>query len=523
MQPDTVSPVTHLYGEDQLLFAEVHALCERNELMLIDYNPDAVRIAAAQQPRRDVVSAIRFLAGKRVEIELWHSEKLAYCRQNTPLPEPVLFPGVSPVPGSPANRHRSQPASVVPLSSTAGSPSAEPASRPDADYYPAEQQSAAVRFVNQLVTHAIAKRASDIHIEPIQQGYRIRARIDGQLHTLNSPPPEISSEISIRLKIIAGLDIAEKRLPQDGQFEWLERDIRYAVRIATLPTIYGEKIVLRLLSTSQNLALEKSGLTTAQLTTLHTQLNGSQGIILLTGPTGSGKTATLYGCLQYLNQNNRNICSVEDPVEIPLRGITQTQINPKIELGFATILRALLRQDPDVIMVGEIRDKATAEMAIKAAHTGHLVLSTLHTNSPEDTFSRLQQLGVDDYFIRTCIKLVIAQRLVRILCPHCKTPASKPVPVTLHNGKIRNITVWQANGCTECFSGFYGRTACFAFLTPEDCPPARGATLYAREPECTEKISSAPGTIPDTLFDAGIKLAEAGVTTLSEIHYMQDI
>ncbi|MEY0266817.1 ATPase, T2SS/T4P/T4SS family [Morganella morganii] len=499
MQTGTLSPVTRTGGEEQLLLAEVHALCERNELMLIDCNPDAVRVAAAQQPRRDVVSAIRFLAGKRVDIELWHSEKLAYCRRNTSLPEPVLFPGVTPE-------------TDVPVSADTGSPpppALPPADNhrqpPDTDTWPAEQQSAAVSFVNRMIAGAVAKRASDIHIEPAQQGYRIRVRIDGQLHTLNSPPPEISGEIIIRIKIIAGLDIAEKRLPQDGQFEWLENNTRYAIRVATLPTIYGEKVVLRLLSTTQNLALEKSGLTPLQLKTLHTGLNSATGIILLTGPTGSGKTATLYGCLQYLNQNNRNICSVEDPVEIPLRGITQTQINPKIELGFAAILRALLRQDPDVIMVGEIRDKATAEMAVKAAHTGHLVLSTLHTNSAEDTFSRLRQLGIDEYFIKTCIKLIIAQRLVRMLCPHCKTQKQETESVILGSGKTHQFTPWQANGCEHCFSGYYGRTACFAFLTPQKAQ------------------SSAAGVLPGSLFDAGVALAESGVTTLSEIYHMQDI
>lgn len=507
MQTGTLSPVTRTGGEEQLLLAEVHALCERNELMLIDCNPDAVRVAAAQQPRRDVVSAIRFLAGKRVDIELWHREKLAYCRRNTPLPEPVLFPGVTPETDTPisADTGSSYTAAGSPLPPPVLPPEHDPRQSPDTDTWPAEQQSAAVRFVNQLIAAAIAKRASDIHIEPAQQGYRIRARIDGQLHTLNSPPPEISGEIIIRIKIIAGLDIAEKRLPQDGQFEWLENNTRYAVRVATLPTIYGEKVVLRLLSTTQNLALEKSGMTSLQLKALHAGLSSATGIILLTGPTGSGKTATLYGCLQYLNQNNRNICSVEDPVEIPLRGITQTQINPKIELGFAAILRALLRQDPDVIMVGEIRDKATAEMAVKAAHTGHLVLSTLHTNSAEDTFSRLRQLGIDEYFMKTCIKLIIAQRLVRMLCPHCKTQKQETENVILSNGKTHQFTPWQANGCEHCFSGYYGRTACFAFLTPQST------------------LSPGAGELPGSLFDAGVILAESGVTTLSEIYHMQDI
>lgn len=507
MQTAAPAPVTRTGGEEQLLLAEVHALCERNELMLIDYNPDAVRVAAAQQPRRDIVSAIRFLAGKRVDIELWHSEKLAYCRRNTPLPEPVLFPGVTPETNTPvsADTGNNCTGTGSPLPPPAPPPAQDPRRAPETDTWPAEQQSAAVRFVNQLIAGAIAKRASDIHIEPAQQGYRIRARIDGQLHTLNSPPPEISSEIIIRIKIISGLDIAEKRLPQDGQFEWLENNTRYAVRVATLPTIYGEKVVLRLLSTTQNLALEKSGLTARQLETLHTGLGSATGIILLTGPTGSGKTATLYGCLQYLNQNNRNICSVEDPVEIPLRGITQTQINPKIELGFAAILRALLRQDPDVIMVGEIRDKPTAEMAIKAAHTGHLVLSTLHTNSAEDTYSRLRQLGIDEYFMKTCIKLIIAQRLVRLLCPRCKTQKQKTETVILSSGKTHQFTPWQANGCDHCFSGYYGRTACFAFLTPQ------------------HTMSSSAGELPGSLFDAGIALAESGVTTLNEIYHMQDI
>ncbi|MER1933850.1 ATPase, T2SS/T4P/T4SS family, partial [Proteus mirabilis] len=239
----------------------------------------------------------------------------------------------------------------------------------------------ATEFIEQLLRHSLAQRVSDLHLEPQQNSLRIRARIDNHLVLFSPPDNQLANEILTRLKILANINIAEKRLPQDGQFNWSYQKNNYSIRVATLPTLYGEKIVLRLMNNLQQPQLAQLGFQTIHLTLLKKYLTQPQGMILVTGPTGSGKTLTLYSCLQYLNKDNRNINSIEDPIELPLHGINQTQITEKAGITFATILRALLRQDPDVIMIGEIRDQQTAEIAIKAAQTGHLVLSTLHTNS----------------------------------------------------------------------------------------------------------------------------------------------
>lgn len=308
-----------------------------------------------------------------------------------------------------------------------------------------------VAFVQSIFRQALAHGASDLHFEPYADQYRIRYRKDGILYELTTPPLAIASRIAARLKILADLDIAERRLPQDGRFSFVDKQNRSIdCRLSTCPTVHGEKIAIRLLNThTQALDLSQLGLTTQQQGCLQQALAKPQGLILVTGPTGSGKTITLYAALQHMNSAAKNISTIEDPVEIQQTGINQIQINPKIDLNFSIALRALLRQDPDVIMVGEIRDVETADIAMRSAQTGHLVLSTLHTKNSVETIVRLQQLGAAPYLIATSVTLIVAQRLARKLCAYCKKPAA---------------IGYQAVGCHRCDQGFSGRIGIFEVL-----------------------------------------------------------
>lgn len=297
-------------------------------------------------------------------------------------------------------------------------------------------------FVKKLLNDAILQNASDIHIEPFSDSCRIRFRRDGLLKEVATTPPHFAARLVVRLKILADLNIAERRLPQDGRLTSEHDDLD--IRINTCPTIFGEKIVLRLLNASKiKLEIDILGFNDEQKELFFKKLSQPQGLILVTGPTGSGKTITLYSALHHLNKMEKNISSVEDPVEMEFAGINQININPRIGLDFAKGLRALLRQDPDIIMIGEIRDKETAEIAVQAAETGHLVLSTLHTNNAIESIARLQSMGIDEHHFTSAVSLVIAQRLVRKLCVHCK----------------------NKNECEYCYHGYHGRTGIFECLT----------------------------------------------------------
>ncbi|KFA59308.1 hypothetical protein A9G34_00415 [Gilliamella sp. Choc4-2] len=361
------------------------------------------------------------------------------------------------------------------------------------------QEEQLIESIDKLLLEALSKRASDIHFEPYQNSYRIRMRIDGVLQEMLSPPLFLAKQIVARLKIMAKLDIAEQRLPQDGQ---LVID-NYAMRIATLPVMNGEKVVLRVMDNHETqLSLYDLGLTEQNLSIFQQILAQPQGLVLVTGPTGSGKTITLYSGLKMLNQSYRNICSVEDPIEIPLEGINQTAVNMKSGLSFSVILRALLRQDPDVMMIGEIRDRETAEIAIQAAQTGHLVLSTLHTNSSIEGVTRLNQMGIENYLLSSCLKLVIAQRLVRKLCPYCKLAASELIMFGQEPSPH-----FIATGCSHCIGGYLGRIGIYEFL------------LVTREiqNQILNKQAISPSNMI-TLKEAGQKLVIEGVTSLAELH-----
>ena len=335
-----------------------------------------------------------------------------------------------------------------------------------------------VRFVNKMLLDAIKIGASDIHFEPYEQSYRVRFRTDGILHEASTPPTNLGTRLAARLKVMSELDISERRLPQDGRIKMkLSKTRAIDFRVNTLPTLWGEKIVLRILDpSSAKMGIDALGFEEDQKELLMEALFRPQGMILVTGPTGSGKTVTLYTGLNILNTEERNISTAEDPVEINLDGINQVHVNYRVGLDFAKALRAFLRQDPDVVMVGEIRDLETAEIAIKAAQTGHMVLSTLHTNSAAETLTRLRNMGVPAFNLATSVDLIIAQRLARRLCSHCKSVIDVPEETLLAEGFTEDeidtgFDVFEAksDGCDKCNNGYKGRVGIYEVvkITPE--------------------------------------------------------
>ncbi len=331
-----------------------------------------------------------------------------------------------------------------------------------------------VRFVNKMFLDAIRSGASDLHFEPYEKRYRVRYRTDGVLHEVSSPPINLSGKIAARIKVMSRMDISERRLPQDGRIKMkISKTKSIDFRVNTLPTIWGEKIVLRILdSASAQMGIDHLGYEPEQKDLYMEALEQPQGMILVTGPTGSGKTVSLYTGLNILNTEDRNISTAEDPVEINLEGINQVNVNAKVGLDFGQALRAFLRQDPDIIMVGEIRDLDTASIAIKAAQTGHLVLSTLHTNSAPETLTRLANMGVPSFSIATSVSLIIAQRLGRRLCGKCKKPADIPKATLLEAGfteaMLEDAVINRAVGCDACSGGYKGRVGIYEVMKITD-------------------------------------------------------
>ncbi|QDY40995.1 type II secretion system protein GspE [Candidatus Pantoea soli] len=446
----------------------LQALCARYQAVILQHDATRLRVAVAETPDAHLLEALQFASQCAVDIECWPAARL----------EQLLH----------------QPETVSSVREQLSSESA-------------------IHAVDQILKQAIQRRASDVHFEPQRQGLRVRLRIDGVLHKLPQPPEAQPAAVLARLKILGGLDIAERRLPQDGQFT-LEIDGKPAAfRLSTLPVSQGEKAVVRLLqSESSAIALDKLGMPLAQLRLLKQALAKPQGLILVTGPTGSGKTFTLYSALSALNVPEKNVCSVEDPVEIPLDGISQTQIQPRRGLDFNRVLRALLRQDPDVIMIGEIRDAETASIAVQAAQTGHLVLSTLHTNSTAETLTRLRQMDIPGYLLGPALQLVIAQRLVRRLCMHCRQPAQviAHLPAQLWPGTLQT---WRAPGCDHCFSGYYGRLALFEILPVTS--RLQNAISAGMPLEHLLTLADEQGL--KTLLSAGLEAVSRGDTSFEEM------
>lgn len=376
-----------------------------------------------------------------------------------------------------------------------------------------------VKFVNKVLLDAMRRGASDIHFEPFEHSYRIRCRIDGILHEVTRPPLSLRGRLAARLKVMAKMNISERRIPQDGAIKLrISKTRTIDFRVNTLPTLWGEKIVLRILdANSTKLGIEQLGFEPEQQKLYEEALSHPQGMILVTGPTGSGKTVTLYTGLHILNTPERNISSAEDPVEINMEGVNQVNVNTKVGLDFATALRAFLRQDPDVVMVGEIRDLETAEVSVKAAQTGHLVLSTLHTNSASATLNRLMNMGIPPYNLAASVQLIIAQRLARKLCPRCKAPTQTAKDVLETLGftaeELTKHQIFQPVGCSHCTQGYKGRVGIYEVvkITPEL------ADLILHGASALEISRKARELGFDDLRMAGRKKVLAGLTSVEEL------
>ncbi|MCH4563660.1 type IV-A pilus assembly ATPase PilB [Halomonas sp. EGI 63088] len=377
-----------------------------------------------------------------------------------------------------------------------------------------------IKFVNKILLDAIRRGASDIHFEPYETSYRVRFRIDGILHDVAHPPFAMRTRIAARLKVMSRLDISERRLPQDGAIKLkLSKSRSIDFRVNSLPTVYGEKVVLRILDpASAQMGIEQLGFTPAQRAMYEAVLDQPQGMILVTGPTGSGKTVTLYTGINLLNAVERNICTAEDPVEIKVPGVNQVNVLPKIGLDFASALRAFLRQDPDVVMVGEIRDLETAEIAVKASQTGHLVLSTVHTNSAAETLSRLANMGVAPFNIASSVSLIIAQRLARKLCSRCKQPADIPREVLLQQGysaeEVDGATFYAPVGCKHCTQGFKGRVGIYEVVPISDAM----SQLIMRQGNSMDFDTLAREEGHPDLRRSGLLKVMQGLTSLAEVN-----
>ena len=376
-----------------------------------------------------------------------------------------------------------------------------------------------IRLVNLIITRAIETRASDIHFEPFEDLFRVRYRIDGVLHDVESMPKKLQAAMISRVKIMAKLNIAERRLPQDGRIMLRVKGKEIDFRVSTVPTIHGESIVLRILDKS-NIVLDvkKLGFPGDTLEEFQELIKRPHGIILVTGPTGSGKTTTLYCALEKINSPEKKIITVEDPVEYQLKGINQIQVKPSIGLTFANALRSIVRQDPDVILIGEIRDAETAEIAIQSALTGHLVLSTLHTNDAPSAITRLIDMGMEDYLLSSTIIGVLAQRLVRVACPHCQVPCT-PDPALLREMRLdlkdlSNFQISEVKGCESCSqTGYWGRQGIFEFFKITD--EIQGLVLGKKDSNIIKEAARKQGM--RTLREDGWLKVKQGITTISEV------
>ncbi len=377
-----------------------------------------------------------------------------------------------------------------------------------------------IRLVSLIISHALEARASDIHIEPFENRLVVRYRVDGVMHEVESPPRRFSAAVISRIKIMANLDIAERRLPQDGRIKLRLQGKEIDLRVSTVPTMHGESVVMRILDKSGTaLDFVTLGFDAIVLARFQQVLSQPHGIVLVTGPTGSGKTTTLYTALEKLNQPDIKILTVEDPVEYQMEGINQIQVKPQIGLTFANALRSIVRQDPDVIMIGEIRDLETAQIAVQSALTGHMVLSTLHTNDAASTVNRLLDMGVDDYLLTSTINGILAQRLVRKLCGYCRQP-HPALPEVIAEMELRRftdtntVTLYRPVGCSECGgTGYAGRVSIVELLVMSDV--IRGMVM--RHVTAGEVRQQAIAEGMQTMYENGLSKAVAGVTTIDEV------
>ena len=374
-----------------------------------------------------------------------------------------------------------------------------------------------IKLVNLLIARAVEGRASDVHVEPFEDELKVRYRIDGVLHDIESIPKKLQAAIVSRIKIMAKLNIAERRLPQDGRIRLMVGEREIDLRVSSIPVLHGESMVMRILDKeSIKINLDLLGFPEDTLSVFNQIIGKPNGIMLVTGPTGSGKTTTLYGALDKINSPDRKIITVEDPVEYQLKGVNQIQVKPQIGLNFATTLRHIVRQDPDVIMIGEVRDLETAEIAIQSALTGHMVFSTLHTNDAPSAITRLLDMGVESFLLSSTIRGILAQRLVRVICPDCReidqTTTSREELKILGDGEP--VTLYRGRGCEKCvFTGYRGRSGVFELLTVTD----EIRRLILRRADANELRETARREGMRTLLEDGIHKIRSGVTTLSEV------
>ncbi|MEK6528368.1 MAG: type IV-A pilus assembly ATPase PilB, partial [Nitrospirota bacterium] len=383
----------------------------------------------------------------------------------------------------------------------------------------AVEEAPVVKLVNLMLGEAISRGASDVHVEPYEKIFRVRYRIDGMLYDVMQPPLKLKAALSSRIKIMSELDIAERRLPQDGRIKLKMKGREVDLRVSTLPTLFGEKIVMRILDKSSLvLDLTKLGFEQKALQEFDTAIHSPYGMVLVTGPTGSGKTTTLYSALSTINTIDVNIMTCEDPVEYNLMGINQVQVKEEIGLTFAAALRSFLRQDPDIIMVGEVRDFETAEIAVKAALTGHLVLSTLHTNDAPSTISRLLNMGIEPFLVSASVLLILAQRLCRKICKECKEEEKVPVPALVNVGfteqEAKSIKCYKGKGCSICNgTGYKGRVALYEVMTVRD----EIKELILEGASANEVKNTAVRLGMRTLRMSGLTKIKEGITTIEEV------
>lgn len=480
----------------------LRALITRFQALPINQTSQLLTLAVADPTNLHIEDEFRFATGLRVELVLADVKQLRGAIRQ------VYGQAVSgETLGNNKELNQQELASLIPISADERS-NIEDLSTDEAPIS---------RFIHQVLLDAVRKRASDIHFEPYEQHYRIRLRCDGILVETQQPAQHLNRRLAARLKILARLNIAEKRLPQDGRIKLrLNTETSVDMRVSTLPTLWGEKVVLRILDSSiAHLSIDALGYNTQQQALYLSALSKPQGLILMTGPTGSGKTTSLYTGLQILNTSEVNIATAEDPIEINLAGINQVQVQPQIGFGFAQALRAFLRQDPDVVMVGEIRDFETAEVAVKAAQTGHLVLSTLHTNSAAESVVRMANMGIEAFNIASSLSLIIAQRLARTLCSHCKQPTTLPPSLEQQLNLTPESRIYRANkrGCSECHQGYNGRTGIYEVMAFDHCLAQavnEGATV-----EQLETLAKQQGM--QTLKESGIEKLLAGITSYQEL------
>lgn len=376
-----------------------------------------------------------------------------------------------------------------------------------------------IRLVNQIIHRAVDIGASDIHIEPFEDGLHLRYRVDGVLQESDAPDGSLGSAIASRIKLLSAMNIAERRLPQDGRIMTRVKGHELDLRVSTIPTVHGESIVMRVLDRGTiRLDLARMGFSDDTLASFQTLLARPHGVLLVTGPTGSGKTTTLYASLASLDADHLKIITVEDPVEYQLGGVNQIQVQPQIELTFASTLRAILRQDPDIIMIGEMRDTETAQIGVQSALTGHLVLSTLHTNTAAGAITRLEDMGVERYLITSSVNGVLAQRLVRTLCQHCKKPVQMDAETLASSGLARFVedgqTLYRADGCAECLgSGYHGRTSIHELFTLDEA--LHQVIMEGADATVLHNAARRQGMV--TLYEDGLRKVAAGKTSLEEV------